>query len=398
MQLFLKKNEERRVRAGHLWVFSNEINTTKSPLTACQPGEAATLHSADGRALGSGYVNPASLIAFRLVSRNSEMPLDADLLRRRLGRALALREQLFAVPYYRLCHGEGDFLPGLVVDRFGDLVSVQITTAGMERLKDDVVAVLVELLQPSTVVLRNDTGSRQLEGLPLYVETPIGSLPDNTEILEGNMRCEAPFAPDKGGQKTGWFYDQRRNREVTASLVTKGSSVLDAFSYVGGFGCAAAVAGAGRVTFMDASASALAAAETNLTRNAPQCDGEAVKGDALNVLAELKEAGRRFDVVCIDPPAFIKRRKDAAEGLVAYRRVNDLAIQLATDGGIVVSSSCSHHLEAEALHRLMTQSAVKRGLCAQLLHQGMQGPDHPIHPAMPETAYLKCFVMRVWRD
>lgn len=398
MQLFLKKNEDRRVRAGHLWVFSNEINIAKSPLTACEPGQSATLHGADGRFLGSGYVNPASLIAFRLVNRRGEVGLDADLLRSRLARALALREHLFSVPYYRLCHGEGDYLPGLVVDRFGSLVSVQITTAGMERVKDDVVSVLVDLLQPETIVLRNDTGSRQLEGLPLYVETPLGALPERTEIIEGSIACTAPFAPEKGGQKTGWFYDQRRNREVTASLTPKGGSVLDAFCYVGGFGCAAAMAGASNVTFLDASAQALDAAQSNLERNAPHCEGECVKGDALTVLADLKEADRKFDVVCIDPPAFIKRRKDAAEGLAAYRRVNDLAMQLVTDGGMVVSSSCSHHMEADALHRLMTQSAVKRGFCSQLLHQGTQGPDHPIHPAMPETAYLKCFVFRLWKD
>lgn len=406
--LFLKKNEDRRIRAGHLWVFSNEIDTRRSPLTDFAPGDPAELRGADGRPLGTGYVNPASLIAFRLLSRDPAVLPGADLLRERLSRALALRERLFAEPYYRLCHGEGDYLPGLVIDRYGAIFSVQLTTAGMERLKAEVAMVLDELFSPALLLWRNDTSTRTLEGLPLYVETtPTDATPPETlSIHEGGAVFQAPFAADRGGQKTGWFYDQRDNRAAAARLglgcnqnqassaVSK-STVLDAFSYVGGFGCIAAKAGAGAVTFLDSSAPALEAARVNLAASAPDCSGTFMKGDALTELATLKDSGQRFDIVCVDPPAFIKRKKDAAEGLAAYRRVNDLAVQLVTDGGIVVSSSCSHHLESAALHRLLAQSAVKRGLAAQLIHQGRQGPDHPVHPAMPETEYLKCYIMRI---
>lgn len=400
--LYLKRKEDRRIRAGHLWVFSNEIDTKRSPLIDFEPGQPAILHGADGRTLGMGYVNPASLIAFRVLHRNPDTILGPDLLRDRLSCALALRQRLFADPWYRLCHGEGDYLPGLVADRFGDLLSVQINTAGMERLKDDIVSVLTELLAPKTIVLRNDTGARTLEGLPSYVEIPVGTLPDSVAIRENDLTFTAPFAPDRGGQKTGWFFDQRDNRLAAARLGVKPNQsdirVLDAFSYVGGFGCVvAARANQAAVTFLDTSAPALEACAANLAATVPNANGECLKGDALTELATLKDAGCRFDVVCVDPPAFIKRKKDAAEGLTAYRRVNDLAVRLVKDGGIVVSSSCSHHLETSALHNLLAQTAAKRGLHAQLLYQGTQGPDHPIHPSMPETAYLKCFIMRVWR-
>lgn len=407
--LYLKKNEDRRLRVGHLWAFSNEIDTKRSPLTAFEPGQAVVLRGADGRPLGVGTVNPASLIACRLLHRNPEAVIGADLLRERFQRALALRERLYPEPFYRLCHGEGDYLPGLIVDRFGDLLSVQITTAGMERLKDTIVTVLADLFAPKTLVLRNDTASRTLEGLPAYVETPIGAMPDTVTVLENGLRFTAPFAPERGGQKTGWFFDQRDNRLAAARLgightQNPALTVLDAFSYVGGFGCVAAAAQisqnthAGKITFLDSSAPALAACAANCTANAPDYEAECLKGDALTELATLHDTGRRFDIVCVDPPAFIKRKKDAAEGLTAYRRVNDLAVRLATDGGIVVSSSCSHHLETEALHHLLTLSAAKRGLNAQLVHRGGQGPDHPIHPAMPETAYLKTLIFRLWRD
>lgn len=400
--LYLKKKEDRRIRAGHLWVFSNEIETKRSPLIDFEPGQPAVLLGADDRPLGMGYVNPASLIAFRLLHRNPETPLGADLLRERLTQALALRERLFPDPWYRLCHGEGDYLPGLVIDRFGDVLSVQITTAGMERLKDEVVSVLTDLFAPRTIVLRNDTASRSLEGLPAYVATPLGTLPDTVTVRENGLTFTAPFAPERGGQKTGWFFDQRDNRMAAARLgcAPKQSdvTVLDAFSYVGGFGCAvAARTSQAAVTFLDASAPALEACAANLAVTAPHATAECLKADALTELATLKDIGRRFDVVCVDPPAFIKRKKDAAEGLAAYRRVNDLAMRLVADGGIVVSSSCSHHLEASALHHLLAQAAAKRGLHAQLIFQGTQGPDHPIHPAMPETAYLKNFIVRVWR-
>ena len=392
-RLFLKKHEDRRLRAGHLWIFSNEVDVKRSPLTAFAPGEAAQVCAADGRTIGTAYVNPASLIAARIVSRKADEPLDAALIKKRLERALQLRETLFDVPFYRLCHGEGDWLPGLVLDRYGDVFSAQITTAGMEAQKDALLEVLGELFSPKAVLLRNDVSVRTMENLPLLVETGMGTVPDEIEVRESGAAFTVSLAE---GQKTGWFYDQRPNR-VEAAKYAKGKTVLDAFCYAGAFGVMAARNGAAGVTFLDASKQALDMASRNLAANAG-CPGETLPGDALDTLAALRDGGRKFGVVCVDPPAFIKRKKDAEQGLNAYRRVNDLGLQLVENGGILTSCSCSHHLEAEALRRLIAQCAAKRGLNTQLLYQGFQGPDHPVHPSMPETAYLKVFILRVWKD
>ncbi|HIU18083.1 MAG TPA: class I SAM-dependent rRNA methyltransferase [Candidatus Avidesulfovibrio excrementigallinarum] len=394
-QLFLKKREDRRIRAGHLWVFSNEVDVARAPLTSFEPGEPVTLCDASGTPLGTGCVNPASLIAVRLLIRTPGEEPGADLLRKRLTDALDLRKRLFDAPCYRLCHSEGDFVPGLVVDRFGDILSVQLNTAGMERLRQTVLEVLTDLVRPSVIVLRNDTASRSLEGLPRETETVLGTLPDEVELVENGVTFRAPMAPEQGGQKTGWFYDQRFNRLEAARHA--GPRVLDAFCYAGGFGVMAARGGAREVTFLDASSAALDAAGANLHRTAPEAGVERLHGDALTLLAELRDAGRRFDLVCLDPPAFIKRRKDAAQGLAAYRRVNDLGLQLLEDGGTLITCSCSHHLETDTLQHLLTQSLARRGLFGQLVRKGYQGPDHPVHPAMPETAYLKALTLRVRR-
>ena len=280
-----------------------------------------------------------------------------------------------------------------MLDRYGDVFSAQITTAGMEAQKDALLEVLGELFSPKAVLLRNDVSVRTMENLPLLVETGMGTVPDEIEVRESGAAFTVSLAE---GQKTGWFYDQRPNR-VEAAKYAKGKTVLDAFCYAGAFGVMAARNGAAGVTFLDASRQALDMASRNLAANAG-CPGETLPGDALDTLASLRDGGRKFGVVCVDPPAFIKRKKDAEQGLNAYRRVNDLGLQLVENGGILTSCSCSHHLEAEALRRLIAQCAAKRGLNTQLLYQGVQGPDHPVHPSMPETAYLKVFILRVWKD
>lgn len=388
--LSLKAREDRRLRAGHLWIFSNEVDVEKTPLKDFAPGEAANVLDAGGRCLGTALVNPASLICARLVSREADQPLDAPLLRRRLRAALELRERLFEAPFYRLCHGEGDFLPGLTADRYGDALAVQIGTAGMEARKDVLLEELCALLRPSCILLRNDIPTRRLEGLPLEVENALGAAPEILDVPENGAVFAVPFAR---GQKTGWFYDQRRNR-AEAARHAGGRRVLDAFCYVGGFGVAAARNGAAEVTFLDASAPALERAMDNLRRNAPHCPGEVLEDDAMRRMTALRQSGRRFDMVCVDPPAFIKRRKDMAVGLAAYKKLNALALDLLEPGGVLVSSSCSHHLEFEALRQCAARAGVRRGMHGQWLWQGAQEPDHPIHAAMPETSYLKCVVAR----
>lgn len=389
-RLQLKKHEDRRPRLGHLWIFANEVDVKATPLTGFAPGEAATLCDARGAPLGSVCVNPASLICARLHSRRPDTELDEALLAQRLAAALRLRERLYDAPWYRLCHGEGDFLPGLVVDRYGSHCTVQITTAGMECRRPALEAALRGLLGPASILWDNDLPARELEGLPRGQETS-GPVPETLDVPENGCRFAVPCLT---GQKTGWFYDQRRNRAELARYAAD-ADVLDVFSYTGGFGVTAAAAGARSVTFVDASAQALDYAARNAAANAPHCPAQTLCGDAFDLMRQLHDEGRRFQVISLDPPAFIKRRKDAARGLAAYRKANALAVALLAPGGVIASSSCSHHLEAQALRACLTQAAAGRKLHPRLLHAGGQGPDHPVHAAMPETAYLKCLIAQL---
>ncbi|MBD5416210.1 MAG: class I SAM-dependent rRNA methyltransferase [Desulfovibrio sp.] len=387
--LVLKKDEDRRIRAGHLWVFSNEVDTKKTPLTDFAPGEEATLLDARGKALGSLCVNPASLICGRLHSKRPGIPLDESLLRERLAAALAAREQYFSEPWYRLCHGEGDYLPGLVIDRYGAHLTLQLGTAAMEARRELIVRALEELVHPASLRFDSDIPARGLEGLSRLPESS-GPVPEFLEVPENGCRFTVAAAQ---GQKTGWFYDQRANRREFARYA-KGADVLDIFSYVGGFGVTAAAHGARSVTFLDASEPALALSRRNMAANAPGVPVETMLGDAFQRLGELAEAGRRFSLISLDPPAFIKRRKDAAQGVAAYRKINLLAAGLLAPGGVLATSSCSHHLDGAELGRSIAHASAKLGRPARLLYTGAQGPDHPVHVAMPETAYLKCRIVR----
>ncbi len=390
-ELWLRKGEDRRLRAGHLWVFGNEVDVSKSPLNAFAPGEEALVRDARGQALGCAFVNPHSLICARIYNRKAGQALDGALLRERLETALALRERCFDAPYYRLCHGEGDMLPGLVVDRFGDHLTIQIGTAGMEARKDMLREALRSLLSPASILWDNDLASRSLEGLTRENDME-GDVPEELDVPENGCRF---LAPCRTGQKTGWFYDQRRNR-AEAARYANGVQVLDIFSYAGGFGGTAARAGASSVTFIDASQTAVDYAVRNAARNAPRlADADAIAGlcgDAFACMEQLYDEGRRFGLVCLDPPAFIKRRKDAEQGKAAYRKANALAARLLEPGGIFVSCSCSHHLPAETLRGLVALAAAKNHRQGRILYAGGQPEDHPVHCAMPETAYLKCFI------
>lgn len=388
--LRLRKNEDRRLRAGHLWVFSNEVDVRETPLTAFEPGQMAEVQDARGAPLGSAYVNPHSLIAARLVSRQRGRVLDGDLLRRRLSRALALREMLFPRPFYRLVFGEGDALPGLVVDRFDRWLVAQVTTAGMERVTGEIVDALRELTGAAGILLRNDSSARALEGLDAHVRTAFGEVPETLPVEENGVRFEVAAT----GQKTGWFYDHRMNRARMAAYAP-GRRVLDVFSYAGGWGVQAAAAGAAEVVCVDASAPALEAAAASAALNGVEDRVRALRGDAFDVLGRLGADGEKFGMVVLDPPAFVKRKKDLKAGLEAYRRANQLAMELLEPDGILVSASCSYHLDRAALQDSLLRAGRRLGREVQLLEEGHQGPDHPVHPAIPETAYLKCFVARV---
>jgi 23S rRNA (cytosine1962-C5)-methyltransferase len=389
--LKLKKNQERRLRAGHCWIYSNEVDTSQTPLKGLQAGQAVDILSDRGKWLGSGYVNPNTLICARLVSRDPAHRLDQSLLIHRLNIALGLRDALFPAPYYRLVYGEADGLPGLIVDRYGDALVVQLTTAGMEALKDQVIAALDKVLRPAVIVLRNDLASRDLEGLEQYIEVAKGTVSTQTEVIEGDARFAVSLTE---GQKTGWFYDQAANRDRLMKYVA-GKRVLDVCSYVGAWGVRAALGGAASVTCVDVSASALEQAQANAELNAVAGKLSVAQGDAFSTLKAMRQAGEQFDVVVVDPPAFIKRRKDLKEGTLAYRRLNEVAMALLGREGLLASASCSFHMDRDTLLRTLQQGARHVDRSLQLLEYGQQGPDHPIHPAIAETAYLKAYYLRV---
>jgi 23S rRNA (cytosine1962-C5)-methyltransferase len=388
--LVLKRNEDRRLRAGHLWVYSNEVDIKKTPLSSFAPGAAVVIQSATGKTLGAGYVNPHSLLCARLLSRKPRTQFDVAFFARRLQSALALREALYAAPFYRLVFGEGDTLPGLVIDRYGDVCIVQITTAGMEVLREHLLEALQQMLAPVGILLRNDSTLRVLEGLSQENEV-IGSVPDSVDLEEGGAHFSVPLG---AGQKTGWFYDQRSNRLMMHKYV-RDKRVLDVFSYIGAWGIQAAVAGATGVRCVDASAAAVDCLQRNAAASGVTDRVQVTTGDAFDVLQDLQGQGHTFDVVVVDPPAFIKRRKDIKSGEQGYLRLNRLALQLLVPGGILISCSCSMHLAEARLQSIVHQAASQSGRRLQILERGFQGPDHPVHPAIHETAYLKALFCRV---
>jgi len=389
--LRLKKNEDRRIRAGHVWIFSNEVDVAATPLDGFEPGQLADFQDSSGKSLGNGYVNPRSLICGRLVSRDPGYVLGKSLLVHRLNVALSLRQRLFAKPFYRLAYSEGDGLPGLIVDRYADTLVVQINTAGMERVKDEILVALQEVLRPTRIVLRNDSSGRALEGLDDYVETVLGEAVDLVSLEENGVRFEAPIL---SGQKTGWFYDHRLNR-ARMQQYAGDKRVLDVFSYIGGWGVQAATAGAAEVLCVDSSDTALAQLAHNASLNQVSSRIRTQTGDAFEVLKGLRAERERFDVVILDPPAFIKRKKDFHAGQTAYQRLNQAAMQLLSKDGILVSASCSYHLTRENLKQVLLQTSRHVDRQLLVLEQGHQGPDHPLLPAVAETEYLKSFICRV---
>jgi 23S rRNA (cytosine1962-C5)-methyltransferase len=391
-ELRLKRGEDRRLSAGHLWVFSNEVDTARTPLPGFEPGALCRVVSDRDKFLGYAYVNPHSLICARILGRDPEYPPNKSLIVHRLQVAQSLRRSLYERPFYRLAYGESDALPGLVLDRFGDVVVGQIATAGMEAMRADVEAAVRKAVAPAALLWKNDAGVRELEGLPSYVATAFGEVPEFVEVEEGGVTFRIPLGT---GQKTGWFFDQSANRLALRKYVG-GARVLDVFSYLGGWGLGALRAGATEVTCVDSSAPALeglqAAAAANGLKPAT------IRGDAFDVMEQLHAEKRRFDVVVIDPPAFIKRKKDIPKGEAAYRRLNQLAISLLERDGILVSCSCSYHLEPQQLLAAIQRGARHLDRFAQVVEVGGQSPDHPIHPAIPETRYLKAYFCRIVRD
>lgn len=383
--LQLKPQEERRIKTGHLWIYSNEVDVKKTPLTAFASGQLVQIISNRNETLGIGYINPHNLLCARILTRDAQQNIDQTFFEQKIQQALMLRDNLLFKPFYRLIYGESDFLPGLIVDRYGDVLVVQLITAGMEQLKAIVIAALQNVIKPAAILLRNDSSVRSLEGLEEYVATAYGDPPDLVELEENNNKFLAPI---KTGQKTGWFYDHRDNRQRMQKYV-KDKRVLDVFSYVGGWGITAAKAGAKEVICVDSSVHALALVQKNAELNSLEKNVKTANADVFDYLKKLSTDQEKFDVIILDPPAFIKKRKDIEAGSIAYQRLNELAVKILNPNGVLITSSCSLLLPQETLVDIMRRISVKTQRPLQILEQGHQALDHPIHPAIPETAYLK---------
>ena len=390
--LRLNPQAERRLKSGHLWVYSNEVDIKKTPLQGLQAGSQVVIEMANGKALGSAVISPDQLICARLISRDSKQFLDSSLIVHRLKVALSSRELWYPEGCYRWVYGDSDGLPGLVVDRFGGVVVVQISSVLMETLRQEIVDAIIKVIKPDAVVLKNDGKLRAVEGLPEYVEVVYGELEDNcAPLIENGTRFMAPVID---GQKTGWFYDHRENRAVLNRLVT-GKRVLDVFSYIGGWGVQAARHGAAEVHCVDSSAKALDWVAQNAELNGVADRMTCWEGDAFEALRQLKDSGERFDVVVVDPPALIPRRKDIKAGEQAYHRLNQLAMRLLNRDGLLVAGSCSMHLGETRLPGIIRTLGRELDRDVLIQHIGSQGADHPVVPAIPETRYLKAVFARV---
>lgn len=386
----LMQGGDRRALTGHPWIFSNEV-VMDAEAKALPPGEVVTVLRADGRALGIGLFNPRSLIAIRLLTRDAARAIDEVFLKRRLERAVKLRDQLIGLPYYRLIHAEADGMPGCVVDRFGDVLVVEPNSAGMDRLADLLVATLDKLLRPKAIVISGDGPARSLEGLEPTHRLAKGELSGPVEVVEHGAHFLADVS---AGQKTGWFYDQRDNR-LLAARFARDADVLDLYAYSGGFGIQAARHGARSVLSVDRSAPALALVRQAAERNELKDRIATETAEAFEYLEAAAVAHRSFDLVIADPPAFVKSKKDFHQGARAYRKLARMCAARVRSGGFLFLASCSHHMPAEEFRAQAARGLHEAGRSGRILFATGAAPDHPVHPMLPESAYLKALLLQV---
>jgi 23S rRNA (cytosine1962-C5)-methyltransferase len=384
----LQPGGHRRAESGHPWIYSNEI-VMDAAAKALPPGTLVTLRRADERPFGVATFNPHTLIAARLLDRDAGRAINRRFFARRLERALRLRDHLYGAPYYRLVHAEADGLPGLVVDRFGGVLVVQANTAGMDVLLPIIVEALQGLLSADAIVLRNDSPARTLEGLPLETRVAAGGVDGPVPLDENGTIFLADVL---AGQKTGWFYDQRENRAFIAGFAA-GARVLDLYCYAGGFSVVAAHRGAAWVLGIDRSEPALALATAAARRNGVAEGCEFRRAEVFAEAASLAGQGERFDIVIADPPPFARSKRDVPAALRGYRKLARLAAQLTAPGGFLFLASCSHNVGSAEFTEAVRHGLADAGRGARILKSAGAAPDHPVHPALPESAYLKALTL-----
>lgn len=388
--IHLKSGEDRRILGGHPWVYSNELQMSPES-KALSPGSIAILRHSDGRPLGLVFFNPRSLIAGRMLTRDPAAAIDMAFWQARLRRARALRDRLIGVPHYRLVHAEVDGFPGCVIDRYDDVFVIEASSAGIDAEIHNIAAAIDAEFAPRVILMRGDGPARELEGLEPASNLLKGSLETPVPVLENG----SGFLSDpRAGQKTGWFFDQRDNRALLARLAA-GKTMLDAYSYMGGFAIQSLRADAKSAIAIDRSAGALALARQAAEKNGVADRFEARQGDVFDVLGEFAGAGRRFDIVVADPPAFVKSKKDFHQGARAYRKLARFAVQCVAPDGILMLCSCSHNMPADEFLRQAQRGIEETGRKARLLYHTGAAPDHPVHPALPESAYLKALTFAI---
>ncbi|MBC8017687.1 MAG: class I SAM-dependent rRNA methyltransferase [Verrucomicrobia bacterium] len=388
LKITLKKNEDRRIKAGHPWVFSNEIAALDG---LRETGIAAELFDAAGGFIGRGYYTPHSLIAFRLLTRLREDVDSVEFYKQRITAALARRRRIYPThETFRAVYGESDFLPGLVVDKYGDYLSLQILSAGMERRRELILDALGSVYSPRGIIARNDVSVRSLEGLEQSVQVLSGEIPELVEMEENGLRFLADL---RHGQKTGGFLDQKENHLLLRDICA-GKNVLDCFCYSGSWAAHAGFFGASTALGIDISARAVALATRNAKLNGFSGRVRFEECDAFDRLRSLKHEGQRFGVVVMDPPAFVKSKKNVAEATKGYLTVNRRALELLEPGGYLITCSCSHHMGREPFREMLTQAARLARREVRLVAICSQAADHPVLLSFPESEYLKCFVLQ----
>lgn len=389
-EIKLKQGCTRRIKAGSPWVFSNEIDMT-ADAKQIPAGSIVKLTDNTGTFLGLGTFNAHSLIAFRKIASDVQTEINTAFIAKKLRRCVALRDALVNSPFYRLVHSEGDGLPGLIIDRFDDIVACQINTAGMDLMKESVVAAIDEVLHPSCIVLRAESAARSLEGLePLY-EVAKGTLPDVVPVRENGIYF---YADLKEGQKTGWFYDQRENRAFVGRLAPN-KRCIDFYTYAGGFALHMGIGHAKEIIGVDRSEQALDLAKKAAETNGLTDKASWIRDNAFDVLENMNKDKEKFGIVVCDPPAFAKVKKDIQAGLRGYRKMARLAAGLVERDGILALGSCSHHVKPDEFLAECSRGITEAGKSGRLILQAGAGPDHPVHPHLPETAYLKCLVYQL---
>ena len=387
--LQLKADGGKRIAGGHLWVFSNELVTVDKTI---EPGSICGLLYSDGKPAGAGFFNPHSLIAMRLLV-NGTLELKSDYVSDRLKTAINYRKALGVERFCRLCYGEADGLPGLVIDRYGDYLVMEMLSAGTEKLKNEILDALKQLLAPKAVLLKNTHPFRTLEGLKLYEENAFGEMPETAVIEENGLKYKVRLAL---GQKTGWYFDQRENRAAMAPYF-KGRKVLDLYTYLGGFAITAAASGAQKVWAVDSSQTAVDMAEENAALNGFKEKIVFKKEDAERILsaAALKELPEEPDFILLDPPNLVRSKKNLNQAAKLFIRLNAQALSALPAGGLLATSSCSHHISREIFTDILAQAAAKAGRRTILLELRSQAKDHPILLNMSETEYLHFALLKV---